>query len=204
MMLSERYATCSSTGTRSAAPPRTTRKPTVDVAALLVDQRVLAAVEDRHGRRRHLDVVAREERHRREQADQPEQDRDRDHDSLRTRPSRFIGQPPTDGVTGRRDGHRIAADGGDHHGAPRAIGCPIGRPRDVFRALAAPARRRSGRRRPPESRPRLPRSCRRVPSCAARSTPAASREPSRTDRRRSTSRRRETTPTPDEIGCERS
>ena len=29
MMFSERYATCSSTGTRSAAPPRMTRNPTV-------------------------------------------------------------------------------------------------------------------------------------------------------------------------------
>ena len=75
MMLSERYSTFSRTGTRSAAPPRTTRKPTVERWPLLVHEGVLAAVKDRHRRRRHLDVVAGKQRHRRKQAEQPEQNR---------------------------------------------------------------------------------------------------------------------------------
>src|SRR5262245_16179990 len=78
MMFSERYSTFSSTGMRRSAADDA--EPHGGFPALLVGDRVLAAVEDRHHRRRHLDVVAREERHRREQPEQPEQHRERDHD----------------------------------------------------------------------------------------------------------------------------
>ncbi len=56
---------------RSAAPHHAEAQR--GAGSFLVDEAVLAAVEDRHHRGRDLDVVACEERHGREQAQQPEQ-----------------------------------------------------------------------------------------------------------------------------------
>jgi hypothetical protein len=53
-------------------------EPDRRLVAFLIHERVLAPEEDGDGRRRHLDVVPREQRHRREEPEQAEQHGDRD------------------------------------------------------------------------------------------------------------------------------
>ena len=77
-MLSERYADFLEDRDAQGRAAAHDAEPDGGAVALFVDERVLAAVEDRHHRRRHLDVVAREQRHRGEDAEQPEQDGERD------------------------------------------------------------------------------------------------------------------------------
>src|SRR5437870_1679114 len=92
MMLSERYSTCSSTGTRRAAAHDA--EADGGPIALFVGDRVLAAVNDGHHGRRHLDVVAREQGHCGEDAEEPEQDRQRDSDCSRFNTHNVHWTPP--------------------------------------------------------------------------------------------------------------
>ena len=182
-MLSERYSTFSSTGTRSAAPPRTTRKPTVDALPFLVDDGVLPAVEDRHRRGRHLDVVAREQRHRRKHAEQPEQDGERNRDGRELQTQQTHRVPPV-AARGGATINQSPRSAVITTSVPRGNASPSGRAREVLRTFARANEQRPVRRRRRESRP-TPRPIlptrRRHP--VSRSRPAANAAAEQTDRR---------------------
>src|SRR5678815_6036383 len=78
-------------------------EPDGGTIALLVGQNVLSAVENRHRRRRDLDVVAREERHRGKQTEHANQHHEGDDGRGELEPEQTHLEPPglsrADGIT---------------------------------------------------------------------------------------------------------
>ena len=190
MMLRERYATCSRTGNaqRGAAPDDA--EADLRAGSLVVDDRVLPAVDDRDLRRGNLDVVAGEERHRHHEPDEPQDDRQNDRGGRKSRNQssshsswRRASGPLRFHFLTRSTSSESPASAVITTPAPGRDPLPVRGSRDVGRSLAAQGQGDLAHSALRECRPTPRPSARRGPPSGPRSRPAASRGSWRTDRR---------------------